>query len=207
MGALRDERGIDVSRLLNVHEYVLLEREVADWVRRAQGGQGQGLGLGRGKGMAERLALAADAALHQKGAMSAATPERPRGVAASQDGARGGGESAVESTATAAAAAAEEGHRGGIPNASRRHLPVAAVQFPMVVVEGGPSSTAERSGHGLNTGDAASRVPTAATGGAGEGTGARTATSRPQKSLDRQLDLLGVALDAHEVCTAGATYT
>lgn len=199
VGALRDDRGIDVSRLLSDHEFFLLEREVTDWINRAQGRQRAE--PGRGKGMAERLALAAGAALHQKGTMSAAaTPERPHDGAALPDGARGGGggETAdVGSTATATAATAaavEEGHRGGIPNHSRRHLPVEDVHFPMVVVE-----------EGSNKGDAASRIPTATAGGESDGSGAGTTASRPQKIRDRPLDLLGVASDAHEVCAAASS--
>lgn len=200
VSALRDDRGIDVSRLLSGHECFLLEREVTDWINRAQGRQRAG--PGRGKGMAERLALAAGAALHnQKGAMSAAaaaaTPERPRGGAASRDGARGGSDDETAddfgSTAMASTAAAvEEGHRGGIPNHSRRRLPAEDSHFPMVVVEEVAS----------DKGDAVSRVPMATAGGESEGSGAGTAAvsrSQKKKSSDRPLDLLGVALDAHEV--------
>lgn len=194
VSALRDERGIDVTRLLSLHEYVLLEREVTDWLDGAEGRQRAE--LRPGKGMAERLALAADAALHQKDTPSAATPEKPCGVAASQGGARGGGQSAaMGSTATAGTAtAAEEGHSGGIPNHGRRRLPVEESHFPMVVVAGGPSKA-----------DAETRVLTATAGGKSEGSEAGTTASKPNKSLDRQLDLFGVALDAHKASTSLST--
>lgn len=184
VAVLRNEQGIDVSRALTTHEQILLEREVADWLQRVEGRNGQG--LGQGKGMAERLASAAAAVLGQKEAVPTAAPERPHDIRAGETTAMAAG---------ASPAAAEGSHNnissGGIPNNSRRRLSVGGFEFPAVVVEGyyPPETATERAG---------SRGPSATAGDAGKGAG--TAMSGSKKKPGRQLDLRGVALDAHEVC-------
>lgn len=185
VAVLRDERGIDVSRALTSHEQILLEREVADWVHRAQGRKERE----PGKGMAERLASAAAAALRQEKTKPAAASERA-------DGSRAG-EPAAKAVSAGKAAVGESGS-GGIPNVGRRRLSVGGFEFPAVVVEGSVSPVGGSTG--MATKRAGSRGPLATAGDAGEGMGAGSATGGSKKTPERQLDLRGVALDAHEVC-------
>lgn len=184
VAVLMNERGVDVSRALTAHEQILLEREVADWLQLVQGRKGRE--QGPGKGMAERLASAAAAALHQEEAVPPAACERPAG-------------SRTNHPAGNAAASEENRSNGGIPNVGRRKLSVVGLEFPAVVVEGSPSpaegrpeKSTERAGDGGPSATAA--------GEAGEGMGTGTATSGSNNTPERQLDLRGVALDAHEVC-------
>ncbi len=170
--ALRDERGIDVSRALTAHERTLLEREVADWLGRSQGRTGRP--VGNGKGMTGRLASAAAAALRQKDGST------PVAMATWQNEPTG-----------AAAAAARERCSGGIPNPGRRRLSVGGHDFPAVVVEESSPPSPVGGGGTTNAGTDGSRAPS---GAAGDGATATT----PQKP-GRQLDLRAVALDAHEV--------
>lgn len=182
--ALRDDRGIDVSRVLTAQERTLLEREVADWLGRSQGRPGQA--AGQGKGMAERLASAASAALRQKDGSTSAT------AATGQPGGGGGGGAASQNETTGAAAvAAQERGSGGSPTADRGRLSVGGHGFPAVVVEessppspvgGGGTTKAERDG---------GRPPS---GTAGDG-----ATAARSQKPGRPLDARAVALDAHEV--------
>lgn len=173
VAVLRDERGVDVARALTTHEQILLEREVTDWLQRAQGRKERE--LGRGKGMAERLASAAAAVLCQEEIVPTTDPERPY-----------------------ERRAGEVSHGSGeIPNSSRRRLSVGGFEFPAVVVEG-PSSPVGGSPE-TNTERAGGRNPSATAGDAGD-MGHGTATSGSKKKSERQLDLQEVAFDAHEVC-------
>ena len=187
VAVLRGDRGIDVSQVLTTHEQILLEREVADWVHRAQGRKGREVG----KGMAERLASAAAAALCQEETKPAAASARPRGT-------RAAGEPAAKAS-SAGIAAVEESCSGGIPNAGRRRLSVGGFEFPAVVVEGSALSPVGNSPE-TNTERAGSRGPSATVDDTSEGAGAETATSGAKGTPERQLDLRRVALDAHEVC-------
>ncbi|CAM9171599.1 unnamed protein product [Ectocarpus sp. 8 AP-2014] len=176
VAALREDRGVDVSRALTAHEHTLLQREVADWLQRARagprGGGGGGGGAataadGRGKGMAARLAAAATAALNMKDtaapapAAAVAIPRQTRVVGGPRDDARG------------------------------ERLSVGGFSFPAVVVEGEGATPAMNGG---------GRHPRATSG---EEPGAGAANGGPRKRLERQLDLRGVVLDAHEAPATG----
>lgn len=212
VAALREDRGIIVSQVLSGHECTLLEREVADWLHKAQGRDAQR--LSQGKGMAERLASAAAAVLHQDVITSAVTPGKPRGVAVLHDGARtsgtvrGDGRGAMGQPMTGSS----EDKRGcGVSTASPRRLSVGGLDFPAVVVEEEPAvpPTHGPTGYEENRNDAAKRAPSPTTGSVNEttrGQPAGSATDTPRKKLERELDLRGVALDAHEVCVARSFY-
>lgn len=183
VSVLRDKRGVDVSRALTTHEQILLKREVADWLQRAQGRKN-----GSGKGMAERLASAAAAALRQaETAATTAAPERSQSSRA--------GETSAAASAVGTTAAAEDSNgSGGINNVSRRRLSAGGFEFPTVVAEGSSSPVG-----GSNAERAANRGPLAMTAGTEEETGAGMVAKGPTKTPERQLDLREVAVDAHEV--------
>lgn len=211
VAALREDRGVDVSRVLTAHEHTLLRREVADWLHRARGDPGRGGGGrgaaaaadGQGKGMAARLAAAATAALNMKDMAApaavavAATPRQTRVVGGPRDDARGevgcddggGGRAATESAVVKAGVVPDEINPAAwsSDHGSGQRLSVGGFSFPAVVVEGEGATPATngRSRHLRAT--------------AGEGPGAGAANGGPQKRLERQLDLRGVVLDAHEV--------
>ncbi|CAM9952189.1 unnamed protein product, partial [Scytosiphon promiscuus] len=209
IAALRNDRGIDISQIMSGHERTLLEREVADWLCRANGQDAQG--LGPGKGMAERLASAAAVALHQDVTATGLELERSHDVAALPDGASlcagtGGDERKTMGETMTAVSEATLG--AGASNASPKRLSVGGLDFPAVVVEEPAMLPAHaRRDRETNVNDAAIRPPSISAGGTREemagGQVAAPFQATPPKKLERELDLHGVALDAHEIPSTG----